>query len=167
MCYDVTHSPWPHLLTSCDQMIVWSHSTASGDRTSPSSPTLPVGQPERPPSPSLHTPPDCTLRSLPASSADAVGGSCHLTICKLRFPRRKSEEKQIPVVISWVPFEDWPQSALTLTLHFLVIILYTEQASIHYNDSGNADMLCTNEATDMNFERGHFSVENISVKNFI
>lgn len=108
------------------------------------------------PSPGRNTPPDCTLRSLPASSADAVGGICHLTICKLRFPRRK---KKLSVVILWVCFEDWPQSALTLTLHFLVIILYTEQASIHYNDSGNADMLCTNEATDMNFERGHFYME--------
>lgn len=169
MCYDVTHSHtlWPPLLTSCEQMIVWSRSTASGDPTSPSSPTLPVGQPDRPP-PRVSTPHPTALSEVSQHRLQTpLVEFCHLTICTLRFPRRKSEEKQIPVVILWVPFEDWPQSAITLTLHFLVVILYTEQASIHNNDSGNADMLCTHEATDMNFERRHFYMENTSVENFI
>lgn len=35
-------------------------------------------------------------------------------------------------------------------------MLYTEQASIHHNEWENVVMLCTNWATDVNFEKGHF-----------
>ena len=153
-----------HLLTSCDQMIVWSHSTASGDPTSPRSPTLPVGQPEWPP-PRVSTPhptalsevsqhrlqtPLVEFNNLPCNNLQVVLSKEEI------WKKKKNKKKQMPGVILRVSSEDWPQSALTLTLHFLVVILYTEQASIHYNDSGNADVLCTKEATAMSFERGPF-----------
>lgn len=96
----------PSLLRHPDKMTAWSHLTASGDPTSPSSPTPPVGRPKRlcyillvPPSPL--TPPDCTLER-PGTAAPSSQHCLQMplvdvtfTFCKLCFPgRRKFKTKQ-------------------------------------------------------------------------
>lgn len=128
-------------LASCAQMIVWSHSTARGDPTSPSSPTPPVGQPEQPAPQASPSPPTHPTR-LHSQRSPSI-------ICRFRWWNLPFNNLQVVFSKEEIwrkinncgrsvspPFEDWPQNASTLTLHFLVIILYTEQASIHHNDCG-------------------------------
>lgn len=150
-------------------MTVWSHSTASVDPTSPSSPTPPVGRPKRPPCtlpvrpPLPHPNPGLTrLHSqksplpfslLPASSCGRIynlqlcvfqeGGNFFFKGCSCEAFWRPTTERE-----------------LTLSLHFLVVMLYTEQASIRHNERGNVAMLCTNEGHWYEFlKKGPFCIE--------
>lgn len=121
-------------------MTVWSHSTASGDLISPSFHTQPVGRPERLPSPP--SPPHPTW--LHSQKSPSIVCRCrwwisHLQSASCFFQGGNLKKKEITVVVLWALLKNWPQREreLTLTLHFLVIMLYTEQASIHHNDCGN------------------------------
>lgn len=158
-------------------MTAWSRSTASGGHTFPSSPTLPAGRPERlshallvpspppPPPTRLHSqkPPSIVCRrrfgglniyNLQSSCVFQDGG-CF-------------KQKQITVVEFVRPFEktDHREIELTLTLHFLVVMLYTEQASLHHNEWGNVVMHKWGHWYDFLFFpfffwKGPFCIENI------
>lgn len=86
-------------------MTVWSPSTASGDPTSPSSPTLPVGRPKRlsyiplaPPSP-LSPHPTALSKDrghvpvLPALSVDAVGWTQHYNLQVVFYRKEEIQDK--------------------------------------------------------------------------
>lgn len=150
------------------QMTVWSPSTASGDPTSPSSPTPPVGRPERlskhssgptaSPHPTwLHSREKKTKQKKKSGATAPSSQHClqmpsldvTFKIWKLRFSflflssfffltgRRKSKTKtKITVVLC--DLCRLTTESVNTTLHFLIVTLYTEQASIHHNEGGNA-----------------------------
>lgn len=139
-----------------DKMTVWSPSTASGDPTSPSSPTPPAGRPKRlsniplvPPSPPHPHPTALSKRPgghspvLTALSADAAVGcnSHNLRVVFLQERGSRRQNKDNCGCSVWPLKTDHGDNT---TLHFLVVMLYTEQASIHHNEWGNVVMLCTN-----------------------
>lgn len=116
-------------------MTVWSFLTASDDPTSPSSPTLPAGQPKNdsnvPPfSPSPHPPPPEGPYPRPPSSARRKQSS-DVALCELHFTKKEevlSEDKYACSL--WALKTDHEDNT---TLHFLVVMLYTEQASLRGN----------------------------------
>lgn len=154
----------PSLLRHPDKMTAWSRLTASGDPTSPSSPTLPVERPKRlskhssgpavsppPPSPTPQNhhhhhhhptalsrpgPQPCVLPVLPALSAESVVGT-QQSRSAYRKEEIQDKTKITAVVVVWPLRTDHGDNT---TLHFLVVMLYTEQASIHHNEWGNAAM---------------------------
>lgn len=162
----------PSLLRHPDKMTVWSRLTASGDPTSPSSPTLPVERPKRlsnippvPPSPltpALHPtalsrpgPQPCVLPAL--SAEPAVGCNSHdLHVVFYRKEEIQDKTKITVVVVVWPLKTDHGDNT---TLHFLVVMLYTEQASIHHNERGNAAMHKLGYCyKSMKFEKGLFTL---------
>lgn len=117
--------------TLCQQMTVWCPSTASGDPTSPSFPTLLVGQPKRlsniplvPPSPL--TPPDCTLIKNQATAPSSQRClqmplvDVTFTICKLCFLQEGGNWRQNKDSCTVWPLKTDHGGRVNTTLHFLV-----------------------------------------------
>ena len=124
-------------------MTVWSLLTANEDPTSPSSPTLPAEQPKRLKHSSGLTifPLHLTALSegrglshiLPALSAEAVIGYNSRSLHVVFYRKEEVQEKTKINVLVLCGLLKTDHGDNT-TLRFLVIMLYTEQASIHHNE---------------------------------
>lgn len=139
-------------------MTVWSHSTASGDPTSPSSPTLPVGRPNHhhhhhpphPPRAADSAPPRPTAPSkdrghspvLPRIVCRRRWWMQHLQSASCVFQEGGNGETKAACGCSVRPFLKTDHG--DTTLHLLVVLLYTEQASIHHDERGHVVTLCIN-----------------------
>lgn len=137
------------------QMTAWNLSTATNDPTSHSSPTPPVGQPNMqisnipsvprsfPLSIRLHSQkaPACSASSSPSivcTSPPSDVSVCEpllLLFYRMEEVRDKNKDKR---ACSWWPLKT--DHGDNTTLHFLVVMLYTEQASVLHNERGNVAM---------------------------
>lgn len=98
----------------------------------------------RRPSPRLSVPSDVWGRCL-------VPPGVNLQSPCLCFTGKDGKKTHMELQLSFVAAE------LNTILHFLVVMLYTERASVHHDQWGNAAMLCTNQANANVSERAVLS----------